>query len=68
MAGGGIKGGTSYGETDDIGYHITEKPHELRDVHATIMKQLGLDPRRLSLPQHKRLEIDYGQPIDGIIA
>lgn len=68
MAGGGLKGGVVHGATDPIGFHAVENPHYVTDVHATIMKQLGLDPRRLSLPQHKRLEMDYGQPIDEIIA
>jgi hypothetical protein len=48
MAGGGIKGGVSYGATDDMGYSITEKPTELRDVHATIMHQLGLNHEKVS--------------------
>ena len=68
MAGGGLKGGIAHGGTDPIGFHAVQDPHYVTDVHATIMKQLGLDPRRLSLPQHKRLEIDYGHPIDEIIA
>lgn len=68
MAGGGLKGGVTHGATDPIGFHAVEHPHYVTDVHATIMKQLGLDPRRLSLPQHKRLEQDYGTPIDEIIA
>ncbi|MCH2208869.1 MAG: DUF1501 domain-containing protein [Lentisphaerales bacterium] len=42
MAGGGIKGGVSYGTTDDMGYYINENPVEIRDVHATIMHQMGL--------------------------
>ncbi|MAR14102.1 MAG: hypothetical protein CL681_29535 [Blastopirellula sp.] len=68
MAGGGLKGGIVHGATDPIGFHAVQNPHYVTDVHATIMKQLGLDPRKLSLPQHKRLEIDYGHPIDDIIA
>lgn len=48
MAGGGIKGGTIYGATDDLGYYITKNPTELRDFHATIMHQLGLDYRKVS--------------------
>ena len=67
MAGGGLKGGVTHGATDPIGFHAVENPHYVTDVHATIMKQLGLNPRRLSLPQHKRLERDYGTPIDEII-
>jgi hypothetical protein len=38
------------------------------DVHATILKQLGLDSRRLEIPGRKRLEIDHGTPIDDVIA
>jgi uncharacterized protein (DUF1501 family) len=68
MAGGGLKGGIVHGGTDPIGFHAVQDPHYVTDIHATIMQQLGLDPRRLSLPQHKRLEMDYGQPIDEIIA
>ena len=68
MAGGGIKGGVIHGATDEIGFHAVESPHYVTDVHATIMQQLGLDARRLELPNHKRLEIDYGTPITEIIA
>ena len=68
MAGGGIKGGVVHGATDEIGFHAEEHPHYVTDVHATLMKQLGLDPRRLEVPGHKRLEIDFGHPIDEIIA
>jgi hypothetical protein len=38
------------------------------DIHATVLHQLGLDPRRLAVPGHRRLEIDFGQPIREIIA
>lgn len=68
MAGGGIKGGTVHGATDELGFHAVEDRHYVTDIHATVMKQLGLDPRRLEVPGRKRLEIDYGHPIDEIIA
>jgi uncharacterized protein (DUF1501 family) len=68
MAGGGLKGGVIHGATDELGYHAVEHPHYVTDVHATLMKQLGIDARRLELPAHKRLEIDYGEPIHEIIA
>jgi hypothetical protein len=68
MAGGGIKGGIAHGATDEIGFHAEEHPHYVTDVHATLMQLLGLDPRRLEVPGHKRLEIDFGQPITQIIA
>ncbi len=48
MAGGGVKGGQVYGETDDMGYNITENPVHIRDLHATLLKQLGLDHERLT--------------------
>ena len=67
MAGGGLKGGVVHGATDEIGFHAVEHPHYVTDVHATLMRQLGLDARRLEVPGHKRLEIDYGEPMDEII-
>jgi uncharacterized protein (DUF1501 family) len=68
MAGGGIKGGVAHGATDEIGFHAVQDRHYVTDVHATVLHQLGLDPRRLSVPGRKRLEIDYGEPIRAIIA
>ena len=47
MAGGGVKGGTSIGETDDFGYNVTRDPVPPRDLHATMLHLLGLDPERL---------------------
>ena len=68
MAGGGLKGGVAHGATDEIGFHTEEHPHYVTDVHATLMQLMGLNPRKLELPGHKRLEIDYGTPIKEIIA
>jgi Protein of unknown function (DUF1501) len=68
MAGGGLKGGIAHGATDELGFHAVENRHYVTDVHATVMHQLGLDPRRLEIPGQKRLEIDYGSPIHDIIA
>jgi hypothetical protein len=68
MAGGGIQGGVVHGATDEIGFHAVDKRHYVTDIHATILKQLGLDSRRLELPGRKRLDIDHGTPIDEIIA
>ncbi len=50
MAGGGIKGGLAYGQTDDIGYYPAENPLSVRDLQATILHLLGLDPYRFSFP------------------
>ncbi|MFP6767422.1 MAG: DUF1501 domain-containing protein, partial [Planctomycetaceae bacterium] len=68
MAGGGIKGGTVHGATDELGFHAAEHRHYVTDVHATVLHQLGLDPHTLEVPGHKRLEIDFGKPIHEIIA
>ncbi len=68
MAGGGIKGGVVHGATDEIGFHAVENRHYVTDVHATILKQLGLDSRLLEIPGRKRLDIDHGKPIDEILA
>jgi len=38
------------------------------DAHATVLHQLGLNPRDLEIPGRKRLDIDFGKPIDAIIA
>ncbi|MGB8852731.1 MAG: DUF1501 domain-containing protein [Pirellulales bacterium] len=68
LAGGGIKGGHVHGATDDLGFHAVVDRHYVTDIHATILKQLGLDSRRLEIPGRKRLAIDHGTPIDDIIA
>ena len=68
MAGGGIKGGTIHGSTDELGFHAVEDPHYVTDVHATILHQLGLDPRQLEVPGRKRLERDFGTVIKQVIA
>jgi len=68
LAGGGLKGGITHGRTDEIGFHAVEDRHFVTDVHATILKQLGLDSRKLEVPGRKRLEVDHGKPIDAIIA
>jgi hypothetical protein len=48
MAGGGIKGGITYGETDDFGYHVTENKVSVRDLQATMLHLLGFDPHHFS--------------------
>ena len=68
MAGGGIKGGIAHGATDEIGFHAVENRHYVTDIHATILRQLGLDSHRLEVPGRKRLDIDHGKPITEIIA
>lgn len=50
MAGGGIKGGASYGETDELGYNAVKDIVHVRDLHATMLNQLGLDGNRFAFP------------------
>ena len=49
MAGGGIKGGVSYGNTDELGYRSVENPVQVRDLHATMLHLCGLDHNTLSV-------------------
>ena len=49
VAGGGIKGGLSYGATDELGYTAVEKVASVHDLHATMLHLLGIDPTRLSV-------------------
>jgi hypothetical protein len=48
MAGGGIKGGVTVGETDDYCYNIALEPIHIHDVNATILQTLGIDHTRLT--------------------
>ena len=50
MAGGGIKGGVTVGETDDLGYFIARDKFSVHDLQATVLHLLGLDPHKLSVP------------------
>ena len=49
LAGGGIKGGISYGSTDDLGYAAQENPVSVHDFHATMLHLLGIDHKRLTV-------------------
>ena len=50
MAGGGVRGGVSYGATDELGYHAVENVVHIRDLHATMLHLLGIDHNRFSVP------------------
>ncbi len=50
MAGGGIKGGTSYGQTDELGYNAVENVVHIRDLHATMLHLLGINHQRFNVP------------------
>lgn len=62
MAGGGVKGGVSYGETDELGHEAAIDKHHIRDLHATILHLMGLD--------HQKLTYFYGglnQKLTGVV-
>jgi hypothetical protein len=48
MAGGGVKGGTAYGATDELGYHAVENPCSIYDLYATVLHLLGIDHEKLT--------------------
>ena len=71
MAGGGIKPGTVYGETDEFGYNIVKDPVSVHDFHATIQHLMGIDHEQLTykhLGRRYRLTDVAGQIVPGIIA
>jgi hypothetical protein len=71
MAGGGIKGGTTYGATDEFGFQAVDRPTSVHDLHATILHLLGFDHRRLTYRyagRDFRLTDVHGNVIQDIIA
>ena len=50
LAGGGIKGGVTYGETDELGYHASVNRVHVRDLHATLLNLLGIDSQNFTYP------------------
>lgn len=71
MAGGGVKGGTSYGETDEIGYKAAQDPVSVHDIHATVLQLMGIDHTRLTYRHNGRdfrLTDVFGTVIDKILA
>jgi uncharacterized protein (DUF1501 family) len=71
MAGGGIRGGTTYGATDDFGYKVVENKLEIHDLHATLLHLLGIDHEKLTFRfsgRDMRLTDVHGRIIREIIA
>jgi uncharacterized protein (DUF1501 family) len=71
LAGGGVKGGTTYGATDDFSYNITENPVDVHDLHATILHCLGIDHTRLTFKfqgRHFRLTDVHGKVVRDILS
>ncbi len=70
MAGGGVKGGLAYGETDEFGYFAVKDKVHMHDLHATILHLLGLDHERLTYRyagRDFRLTDVYGEVVKGIL-
>jgi uncharacterized protein (DUF1501 family) len=71
LAGGGIKGGTVYGATDDFGFRAVENPTTVHDLHATMLHCLGFDHTKLTY-RHAgrdfRLTDVSGEVVTGILA
>lgn len=71
MAGGGVKPGISYGETDDFSYNIVKDPVHVHDFQATMMHLLGIDHERLTFKhqgRRYRLTDVHGEVVKGILA
>jgi len=71
LAGGGIKGGLTYGETDDFSYNVAISPVDVHDLHATILRCLGVDHTRLTFKfqgRHYRLTDVKGTVIRELMA
>ena len=71
MAGGGVKPGISYGETDDFSYNIVKDPVDIHDLHATMLHLLGIDHTKLTYQyqgRNFRLTDVHGRVVKGVLA
>jgi hypothetical protein len=71
LAGAGVKGGTAYGATDEIGFEAVEDKVHVHDLHATILHLMGFDHEKLTYfhqGRHERLTDVYGNVVKGILA
>jgi hypothetical protein len=71
MAGGGVKGGMTYGATDELGYNAVENPVHVHDLHATMLRLLGIDHQRLTYRYQGRdfrLTDVSGEVVEPILA
>jgi hypothetical protein len=71
MAGGGVKGGQTYGDTDDFSYNVASDDVHVHDLHATIMQCLGVDHTRLTFKyqgRHFRLTDVHGRVVKALLA
>ena len=70
MAGGGVKAGIAYGATDEFGFKAVEKQVSIHDLHATVLRLLGLDHEKLTYRyagRDSRLTDVYGQVVRGLV-
>ena len=71
MAGGGIKGGTTVGTTDELGSKAVEKPFHVKNLHATVLDRMGIDPERLTYfyggLDQKLVGVEGAEPIKEIL-
>ncbi len=70
MAGGGIRGGQTYGETDDFSYNVVKDGVHVHDLNATILRCLGIDHTKLTFRfqgRHYRLTDVHGEVVKGIL-
>jgi uncharacterized protein (DUF1501 family) len=71
MAGGGVKGGMAHGATDEWGYRAVENKVEIHDLHATMLRLLGVDHTRLTFRyggRDMRLTDVHGEVVNAILA
>jgi arylsulfatase A-like enzyme len=71
MAGGGVKAGTTYGETDDFSYNVAKDPVHVHDLHATILHLMGIDHERFTY-RHQGLDfrltgVEPAKVVKGIL-
>ena len=70
MAGGGIKGGISYGETDEYGFNVAKDPVHVHDLNATVLHLMGMDHERLTFKyqgREFRLTDVHGQVVKPLL-
>lgn len=71
LAGAGLKKGLRYGQTDEVGYFVSENPVSIHDLHATLLHLLGIDHERLTFYHNginRRLTDVHGKVLHGLLA
>jgi hypothetical protein len=72
LAGGGIRGGVSVGETDDFSYNVVERPVHVNDLNATILHCLGIDHEKFRFPfqglDQRLTGVEPAAPVQEILA